>query len=136
MNAFLLAPLLTFALGSPPSQNPPITTELAYPAATWDGDSSTLVIEQDRIHWKVRTRSVHYFIKARCELTPDGRLLAVVSEASSCLHPGPIEEVKKGDSFSFRFQIQDGTLTLTELKGRFFGDNEQKQILEAVYKKK
>lgn len=132
-NAFVLAPLLAFCLGSPGTSDPSTTTVISRPVGTWDG-RETLVIQQDELVGRVGAACLVF--KAKYEVRKDGTVHAVITKATCCLDGSEYGRLEKGDTFSFRFQVEDGKMTLTELQGRFLGEIKQKQILEGVYKKR
>jgi hypothetical protein len=132
MNAFVLAPLLAFGLGSPGTPNSSTAASVTCPLGTWSG-RTWLQIQHGQLEWHVGARTL--ILKAHYQMAEDGTLSAIVREATCCLDGSEYGHLKKGDTFSFRFQVEDGKMTVTEMKGHFLGDIKQKQILEGVYKK-
>jgi hypothetical protein len=126
-----LAMLLAVFSGSAATPDEPKTIEVARPVGIWSNMHSPLEIKQDRLVWNVNHPSMGTItLKADYSITKDSILYAVITEVGR-----KNKEIEEGDTFSFRFRVDDDTLNLKELRGKFVSEPKLKDQLEGIYRK-
>jgi hypothetical protein len=119
-----VALLLLVTVGIALAQDKPI--ELTRPVGAWmNGDGGLLTITPDRVTWRMLLKGST--VKADYSITKDSVLYAVITQVSP-----PIKELEEGDTFSFRFRVDEGTLNLRELRGKYQGEKKQPEGLYRI----
>lgn len=119
----ILVACLSLCAASAAMSDEPKPIEITKPVGNWE---NRLDIKQDRLVWKIN----YLTVKADYAITKDSILYGVVTEVT-----GKSKEIEEGDTFSFRFRVDDDTMNLKELKGRFVGEAKQKQELEGIHRR-
>jgi hypothetical protein len=69
-----------------------------------------------------------FVVDSRYGVTPDGILFGVVTNVEK------VQGIEKGELFSFHFKVENGTLTVDELKSTA-DVSQAKQLVQGDYKK-
>lgn len=107
------------------------------PLGTWvrklDDNKVTIVLKDDTMTFSMSANGQELSVAAKYELK-DGLLKGTITKIEKNEVGAQVDE---GDKFSFKIKVEDGTLTLSELKGKDDTplEGNAKELIEGDYKK-